>query len=108
MVICCECQLFFSRENKRLTRYCLGHCFIFLPKNLQFLSFSLIFILILLLLLLSLLLLLLLLLLSLSLLLLFFREKEISKIFITKPQLKSYFLLLLVFLLILLLFQGNI
>ena len=89
---------FFSRENKRLTRYCLGHCFIFLPKNLQFLSFSLIFILILLLLLL----------LSLSLLLLFFREKEISKIFITKPQLKSYFLLLLVLLLILLLFQGNI
>ena len=93
---------FFSRENKRLTRYCLGHCFIFLPKNLQFLSFSLIFILILLLLLL------LLLLFSLSLLLLFFREKEISKIFITKPQLKSYFLLLLVLLLILLLFQGNI
>ena len=92
---------FFSRENKRLTRYCLGHCFIFLPKNLQFLSFSLIFIIILLLLLL-------LLLLSLSLLLLFFREKEISKIFITKPQLKSYFLLLLVLLLILLLFQGNI
>ena len=91
---------FFSRENKRLTRYCLGHCFIFLPKNLQFLSFSLIFIIILLLLLL--------LLLSLSLLLLFFREKEISKIFITKPQLKSYFLLLLVLLLILLLFQGNI
>ena len=91
---------FFSRENKRLTRYCLGHCFIFLPKNLQFLSFSLIFILILLLLLL-------LLLFSLSLLLLFFREKEISKIFITKPQLKSYFLLLLVLLLILL-FQGNI
>ena len=90
---------FFSRENKRLTRYCLGHCFIFLPKYLQFLSFSLIFILILLLLLL---------LLSLSLLLLFFREKEISKIFITKPQLKSYFLLLLVLLLILLLFQGNI
>ena len=97
---------FFSRENKRLTRYCLGHCFIFLPKYLQFLSFSLIFILILLLLLL-LSLLLLLLLLSLSLLLLFFREKEISKIFITKPQLKSYFLLLLVLLLILL-FQGNI
>ena len=97
---------FFSRENKCLTRYCLGHCFIFLLKNLQFLSFSLIFILILLLLLLSLLLLLLLL--SLSLLLLFFREKEISKIFITKPQLKSYFLLLLVLLLILLLFQGNI
>ena len=94
---------FFSRENKRLTRYCLGHCFIFLLKNLQFLSFSLIFILILLLLLLSLLLLLL----SLSLLLLSFREKEISKIFITKPQLKSYFLLLLVLLLILL-FQGNI
>ena len=94
---------FFSRENKRLTRYCLGHCFIFLLKNLQFLSFSLIFILILLLLLS----LLLLLLLSLSLLLLFFREKEISKIFITKPQLKSYFLLLLVLLLILL-FQGNI
>ena len=93
---------FFSRENKRLTRYCLGHCFIFLPKNLQLLSFSLIFIIILLLLLL------LLLLLSLSLLLLFFREKEISKIFITKPQLKSYFLLLLVLLLILLLFQGNI
>ena len=91
---------FFSRENKRLTRYCLGHCFIFLPKNLQLLSFSLIFIIILLLLLL--------LLLSLSLLLLFFREKEISKIFITKPQLKSYFLLLLVLLLILLLFQGNI
>ena len=90
---------FFSRENKRLTRYCLGHCFIFLPKNLQLLSFSLIFIIILLLLLL---------LLSLSLLLLFFREKEISKIFITKPQLKSYFLLLLVLLLILLLFQGNI
>ena len=86
---------FFSRENKRLTRYCLGHCFIFLPKNLQFLSFSLIFIIILLLLLLLL-------------LLLFFREKEISKIFITKPQLKSYFLLLLVLLLILLLFQGNI
>ena len=91
---------FFSRENKRLTRYCLGNCFIFLPKNLQFLSFSLIFIIILLLLLL--------LLLSLSLLLLFFREKEISKIFITKPQLKSYFLLLLLLLLILLLFQGNI
>ena len=90
---------FFSRENKRLTRYCLGHCFIFLPKNLQLLSFSLIFIIILLLLLL---------LLSLSLLLLFFKEKEISKIFITKPQLKSYFLLLLVLLLILLLFQGNI
>ena len=63
---------FFSRENKRLTRYCLGHCFIFLPKYLQFLSFSLIFILILLLLLLlSLSLLLLVLLLLLLLLLLF-------------------------------------
>ena len=62
---------FFSRENKRLTRYCLGHCFIFLPKYLQFLSFSLIFILILLLLLLLLSLSLILLVLLLLLLLLF-------------------------------------
>ena len=62
---------FFSRENKRLTRYCLGHCFIFLPKYLQFLSFSLIFILTLLLLLSLSLLLLVLLLLLLLLLLLF-------------------------------------